>query len=46
VWTNAETKETLDAFNKELKTAKGRATEEILLRFYARTAEVKTRAVW
>eukprot|EP00099_Drosophila_melanogaster_P017912 NP_608883.1 Marcal1 [Drosophila melanogaster] len=45
VWTNAETKETLDAFNKELKTAKGRATEEILLRFYARTAEVKTRAV-
>ncbi|EDW54300.1 GM18506 [Drosophila sechellia] len=45
VWTNEETKETLDAFNKELKTAKGRASEEILLRFYARTAEVKTRAV-
>ncbi|KAH8341602.1 hypothetical protein KR059_011636 [Drosophila kikkawai] len=45
VWTNEETKDSLDAFSKELKTSKGRATEEILLRFYARTAEVKTRAV-
>ncbi|XP_039499895.1 SWI/SNF-related matrix-associated actin-dependent regulator of chromatin subfamily A-like protein 1 [Drosophila santomea] len=45
VWTNDETKDTLDAFNKELKTSKGRAMEEILLRFYARTAEVKSRAV-
>ncbi|KAH8353139.1 hypothetical protein KR084_009216 [Drosophila pseudotakahashii] len=45
VWTNDETKDTCDAFNKELKTCKGRAMEEILLRFYARTAEVKTRAV-
>ncbi|XP_017063305.2 SWI/SNF-related matrix-associated actin-dependent regulator of chromatin subfamily A-like protein 1 [Drosophila eugracilis] len=45
VWTNEETKDTLDAFNKELKTSKGRAMEEILLRFYARTAEVKARAV-
>jgi len=46
VWTNDETKDTLDAFNKELKTCKGRAMEEILLRFYARTAEVKAKAVW
>ncbi|XP_070141222.1 SWI/SNF-related matrix-associated actin-dependent regulator of chromatin subfamily A-like protein 1 isoform X2 [Drosophila kikkawai] len=45
VWTNEETKDSLDAFSNELKTSKGRATEEILLRFYARTAEVKTRAV-
>ncbi|XP_017116464.1 SWI/SNF-related matrix-associated actin-dependent regulator of chromatin subfamily A-like protein 1 [Drosophila elegans] len=45
VWTNEETKESLDVFNKELKTSKGRTMEEILLRFYARTAEVKTRAV-
>ncbi|KAH8410144.1 hypothetical protein KR009_006836 [Drosophila setifemur] len=45
VWTNDETKTSLDAFSKELKTSKGRAMEEILLRFYARTAEVKARAV-
>ncbi|XP_020806020.1 SWI/SNF-related matrix-associated actin-dependent regulator of chromatin subfamily A-like protein 1 [Drosophila serrata] len=45
VWTNEETKDSLDAFNRELKTSKGKASEEILLRFYARTAEVKTRAV-
>ncbi|KAH8283549.1 hypothetical protein KR018_005573 [Drosophila ironensis] len=45
VWTNDETKDSLDAFSKELKTSKGRAMEEILLRFYARTAEVKTKAV-
>ncbi|XP_017006739.2 SWI/SNF-related matrix-associated actin-dependent regulator of chromatin subfamily A-like protein 1 [Drosophila takahashii] len=45
VWTNDETKDTCEALNKELKTCKGRAMEEILLRFYARTAEVKTRAV-
>ncbi|XP_017043670.1 SWI/SNF-related matrix-associated actin-dependent regulator of chromatin subfamily A-like protein 1 [Drosophila ficusphila] len=45
VWTNDETKETLETFNKELKTCKGKAMEEILIRFYARTAEVKAKAV-
>ncbi|XP_068141566.1 SWI/SNF-related matrix-associated actin-dependent regulator of chromatin subfamily A-like protein 1 [Drosophila tropicalis] len=45
VWTNDETKTSLCAFTKELQTSKGKAMEEILLRFYARTAEVKTRAV-
>ncbi|KAH8261845.1 hypothetical protein KR038_003597 [Drosophila bunnanda] len=45
VWTNEETKDSLNAFSRELKTSKGKASEEILLRFYARTAEVKTRAV-
>ncbi|XP_017095746.3 SWI/SNF-related matrix-associated actin-dependent regulator of chromatin subfamily A-like protein 1 [Drosophila bipectinata] len=42
---NEETKTSLDAFSKELNSSKGRTKEEILLRFYARTAEVKTKAV-
>ncbi|XP_017151905.2 SWI/SNF-related matrix-associated actin-dependent regulator of chromatin subfamily A-like protein 1 [Drosophila miranda] len=45
IWTNDETKTTLDAMNKELRNSKGKIMEEILLRFYARTAEVKARAV-
>ncbi|ALC40055.1 Marcal1 [Drosophila busckii] len=45
VWTNEDAKSTCSDFNKELQQAKGKSREEILLRFYARTAEVKTKAV-
>ncbi|KAH8327819.1 hypothetical protein KR067_000830 [Drosophila pandora] len=45
VSTNEETQTSLDAFSKELNSSKGKMKEEILLRFYARTAEVKTKAV-
>ncbi|XP_034669331.1 SWI/SNF-related matrix-associated actin-dependent regulator of chromatin subfamily A-like protein 1 [Drosophila subobscura] len=45
IFTNDETKTNLDAMNKELQSSKGKVMEEILLRFYARTAEVKARAV-
>lgn len=46
VWTNDEAKTSLTQLNSELQTAKGRSREEVLLRFYAHTAKVKTPAVW
>ncbi|EDW04242.1 SWI/SNF-related matrix-associated actin-dependent regulator of chromatin subfamily A-like protein 1 [Drosophila grimshawi] len=45
VWTNDDAKSTCNQFNTALQNAKGKSREEVLLRFYARTAEVKTRAV-
>ncbi|XP_062127437.1 SWI/SNF-related matrix-associated actin-dependent regulator of chromatin subfamily A-like protein 1 [Drosophila sulfurigaster albostrigata] len=45
VWTDENAQTTCKDLNSELKSAKGRSREEVLLRFYARTAEVKTRAV-
>ncbi|XP_030383078.1 SWI/SNF-related matrix-associated actin-dependent regulator of chromatin subfamily A-like protein 1 [Scaptodrosophila lebanonensis] len=45
VWTNEETKTSLNALSEELQNSKGKRHDEILMRFYARTAEVKTRAV-
>jgi len=46
VWTNDDAKTTINDLNKEMQSAKGRSREEVLLRFYARTAEVKAKAVW
>ncbi|EDW71228.1 SWI/SNF-related matrix-associated actin-dependent regulator of chromatin subfamily A-like protein 1 [Drosophila virilis] len=45
VWSNDDAKTTCHELNSELQKAKGKSREELLLRFYARTAEVKTRAV-
>ncbi|KAH8402934.1 hypothetical protein KR222_000474, partial [Zaprionus bogoriensis] len=45
VWTNDDAKTSLDELNSQLQKAKGRSREEVLLRFYADTAKVKTRAV-
>ncbi|KAH8293137.1 hypothetical protein KR044_006150 [Drosophila immigrans] len=45
VWSDANAQITCKDLNSELQSAKGRSREEVLLRFYARTAEVKTRAV-
>ncbi|EDW11434.1 SWI/SNF-related matrix-associated actin-dependent regulator of chromatin subfamily A-like protein 1 [Drosophila mojavensis] len=45
VWTNDAAKSSCTELNNELQKAKGKSREELLLRFYARTAEVKTKAV-
>ncbi|KAH8377525.1 hypothetical protein KR093_005804 [Drosophila rubida] len=45
IWTDENAQTTCKDLSTELKSAKGRSREEVLLRFYARTAEVKTRAV-
>ncbi|KAM8717805.1 hypothetical protein ACLKA7_004499 [Drosophila subpalustris] len=45
VWTNDDAKTSINDLNAELQSAKGRSREEVLLRFYAQTAQVKTRAV-
>lgn len=46
VWTNDDAKTSLNEMSSQLEKAKGRSREEVLLRFYAQTAQVKTRAVW
>ncbi|XP_013103013.1 SWI/SNF-related matrix-associated actin-dependent regulator of chromatin subfamily A-like protein 1 [Stomoxys calcitrans] len=45
VWPSDEIKESLDSVSKTLQCSKGHEREQILLRFYAQTAEVKTKAV-
>lgn len=46
IWTNDATKETCNSFTKHISASKGREKEEILLKFYAQTAEIKAKAVW
>ena len=46
MWINDASKEALDSYAKHFSASKGREKEEILLKFYAQTAEVKTKAVW
>ncbi|XP_061386042.1 SWI/SNF-related matrix-associated actin-dependent regulator of chromatin subfamily A-like protein 1 [Musca vetustissima] len=45
VWPSDEVKESLNTVAKTLQSCKGQEREQILLRFYAQTAEVKTKAV-
>lgn len=45
VWPSDEVKESLNTVAKTLQFTKGQEREQILLRFYAQTAEVKTKAV-
>ncbi|XP_004524825.1 SWI/SNF-related matrix-associated actin-dependent regulator of chromatin subfamily A-like protein 1 [Ceratitis capitata] len=42
---NNDAKHNLEALSKDFSSSKGREREEILLKFYSTTAEVKTRAV-
>ncbi|XP_036213935.2 SWI/SNF-related matrix-associated actin-dependent regulator of chromatin subfamily A-like protein 1 [Bactrocera oleae] len=43
--TNTDTKQNLETLSRDFSTSKGREREDILLRFYSTTAEVKARAV-
>ncbi|XP_067626189.1 SWI/SNF-related matrix-associated actin-dependent regulator of chromatin subfamily A-like protein 1 [Eurosta solidaginis] len=45
VTSNDDTSESLAALSKDFSSSKGREREEILLKYYSTTAEVKTRAV-
>ena len=44
--TNTDTKQNLETLSRDFSTSKGREREDILLKFYSTTAEVKARAVW
>ncbi|GBP14151.1 hypothetical protein EVAR_69261_1 [Eumeta japonica] len=45
VWPSEEIKQSLDSVAKHLQTCRAAEREQILLKFYAQTAEVKTKAV-
>lgn len=46
VWPSDEVKESLNTVSKHLQSCKANEREQILLKFYAQTAEVKIKAVW